>query len=661
MATGRVETNREIFLNGHYYPLRGPVLRQVANQFAQKTVIGEYTEASDPALSAITWSDLRLGLGRHIFSPTEPNPTNRFWTGNVNVEYAGHIFPQSHERKGEHIFGSTSGYYTYMADYRDNSTLFATYATLEDGSSYGISAIGASIVAFQPGSSQTSSYTDLKSGVVGDLRILAAPDGTKVRWTRSDVSDTNWYTDSSENIKYVAFWRGMMWGANDSGELFFTPDASSTAISWTAVARASVQDSLTVTGLTTGPSLTEDHENLYLIRSDGFDRYNNAVEEFDRIFKLPNHPQGGKGFDVFHESLYYSQGLAVWRWTPTTGAQLAEPIGFDLEDGVPASNRGFIQSMTHTLTHLYVQVQGTDSTLENSIYRWNPARGAWSLFGLNGTPATTNGREPAQGRIHATGAYSFFNDDLRLFAGWQKGPGNAGLTLHNPIISYRLPSDLSNPALVNDTTQLLGFTNSAEVVTPWIKAEANQNWVAFKIEGAANIIPPNTAATDSTQLVIEYGLNFNDDSWTEITRLHGASDSNHAFSAALKTTAEPVGIPFDAFRIRTRFISDTGAADDHAYDLTRLSLVFEKRPKLRYLFSFDIDLTNPNYKGYSAKQLREFLDEFYVQATLGEFTYSDEDPGGGRTYYVRAINPVSQEETGQVERDVVRMQLLELG
>lgn len=652
MATGRVENRNEVFLNGYFFPVRNGVTRQVANQFAPKTVIGEFSEASDPLLSAINWQDFTGGQGQLIFNPRGDGP-RRYWTGEMKTHFPGHAFPVGGLVSiGGQAFNSSTERPLFYRNYEGEF-----YTVLQDSaSSYALKKF-----SLDSGVSFTfdGPPTDMETGYLNGLNTLVVPtSGSHTFWTRSDTNDSTWFSDSSENIRHVQFWREMLWGVNESGELFFTPSLGDTSVTWTRVAQANVTSSRTVQNLAIGPDATGE-DALYLVRNDGFDKYDNATETFRRALVLPARREVTPGFTYWNGSVFYSQALSVLQWTPTPDGAITSVVGMDLLDGLDAPKAGVINTLDHTLTDLYAQVEPASSSFNGGIYRWNPVAG-WSPFALQSSTDLSGGsfKTAVTGEMHITEAdAAATNSPYRIAGGWAEVNPGGGLY---PAV-YAIPANGAALGLSSGFAD--GFARVTNLVTSWVEADPSQEWVALKAGFNVTPVPIGADAGGlGVTAKLSYGLNMIDSVWTDIGTVDGETDSAGAFDFKLPTPSNPVGVPFKAFRLRTQVQAEvTGDIPGVAYDIHSMGFVFEKRPKLRYLFTFDIDLTfKDKYKGRSAKELREAFDGFLMQQTLGEFTYSDEDPGGGKTYYVRAINPISQENTGQIERDIIRCNVMEL-
>lgn len=656
MAEPRVESANEVYLNGTLFPILGRVRSQVANQLAPKTVIGEFTEASDPALSAVTWKGFRRGLGKHAISASEPDAFERFWTGNVRNEYDNHTFPQNFNNVLPvfQLVADTNGPFRFFERYKDNNDSRGfTYLTTSSGAVRKIPhptppALITSSFASGPQNplvSLTSPATDFKAGHVGDLRVLVAAEGNRVQWTHSDTSDSTWQSDSSENIKFVEFWRQMMWGVNESAELFFTNDLSSTSIEWTKVSRARITSSATVTGLFLGPSVNGDEDGLYLLRNDGFDRYNNATEQFRQVFRVPPHPHGGTDVTVFSGSILYPAGMAIYRWSPLEQGNLVTQFGPDMDEGIESSLAGVITSITATPRQVFAQVNDTnDSTRIANVLTRQENTGWTRMFTSSAASSIAVGKMFVGTNDDSTNFY-LFNGTQRTLISDSTVSDTGAWAVHVNSITV----DGRNPVITTDTVNLTGF-DSASLTTPWLTVDGNQTWVAQKITVEANLVNP-TAEAAAASFHVDYGLDFAESSFRNIINITPSDSNQTRFESLLPSENNPVGVPFSAMRLRFQW----DPSGFQAHDLHKATITLIKKPVTRKAFEFDVELKN--YKGRSAAELSQRLDEFFNQSTNARFTYKD---AGDRVFFVTALTPQQEEETGYKDAGTVRVALLEV-
>lgn len=654
MTSLRIQNRNEIGLNGHVFRINGRVQRQIANQFAEKTVIGDYSEASDPVLSQITWRDFSGGQGRFLFDVNKPEHATQFWTGNVRNDMPGHIVPQPGFIATPSIRSSAGSDTTQVIVDRVRAkpdvNVTGTYTVSTDGgSSHRLNYANSSLGTYTFRDNLASRPFEIRTGTVNGTRSIAIAESTAVQWTYT--TPTSLFTDTSRFMKSISYWRNLLWGITNSGELSFSAEASDTStLNWTDVAQAEVTDTNTVKKLTTVRMQipgSDDRDHLVLVRNDGFDIYDRLTETFTPAFRLPASSAGGQGGIEWNGAFYYPYGLSLYQWTAGQGANQVRDVGLAVGEGVPEAQAGAIFDVAASPRQLFVSVKPTDSTEPGRVYV-RTAQTGWTEF-TQSTRANTPTSPMYVGLWPA--------DDYVLVPGW------AGFFPHSDI-TLRL--DLNQHSIVTDSrVNQISFNDdltgdSTSIVSPWIVADGNQDWNALKFSVDLSHLRSSIAVgLSQTSFALDYATEFNDTAWTNIISVNTSTSGDGLFpegkfEARLPSLTEPAGVPFTSIRWRARW----GVMNNNAYDLHHVSLTFQKRPKLRYAFSFEIDFSE-EVQGFSPKQQREFLDEFFMQATLGEFTYHDEHPGGGQTYYVTPLQPVASEETGTQESGVMRMTVME--
>lgn len=664
--SNRVERKDVVSLNGRLFWVSGGVRRQIANQFAQKTVIGEFNETSDPVLSQITWNDLRGGQGRYIIRPNELDEghLSEFWEGPTRNDILGHILPPPSDINLSQIFDSagetdSSAFITSLMWAKEGSATSEKlhFTATNDSAIHLLNAIAGNSNTFLQ--NLASKPLELKSGPVNGMQTFAVAESTSFEWGHSsdDLSNSgNWNTDSSQLMKSIEFWRDLLWGVSDSGELFFTGETTSTsALNWVSVANTHTISSNTIRSLKTGSMAipgSDDREHLFLVRNDGFDIYDRLTEKFTPAMRLPSSTNAGLGFHVWNGAAYYSYGLSLYQWAPTPNGNVVTDIGLGQKEGMSPKFVGDIYSVNASPRQLFATVTALNDSV-NGL-------GVDALYARSADAGWTQ---------VDNGVTSSRKVTTDMYVGpWLSGSSLAMVAISGIKTSpqsYRaVKLKIGNEVVNNDSAanviQAINGSDSDYVIGPWIIADGNQDWTAYKLSAEVSFLTGQQAfSNNSVYFALDYATDFNDSEWTRA--IYVVSDSTMSefpegrFEAPLPNATNPEGVPFTALRWRFNILS----RNHNFYDLHRLSLVFQKRPKLRYAFTFDIDYSKDSPQGYTPKEQREFLDEYYMQTTLAPFGYHDELPGGGQTYYVTPLQPTAQEETGNPEAGQVRMTVME--
>jgi len=668
--TTNVDRENTVNINGKSYAIEGDVRRELASTFPQKFVIGDVNEESHPLLSSITWTDFTGGMLKETIQHTElPENINRTFFTNLNTRHRGHLFkPHAFNRQA---YGSSAtatdadSPVQFIAEYRPSSaTTSNVYGT--NGSVGVLSLTPNNTVIYH---TLESSATDFHSGRVSGLGALVAPQGSRVSWTRSDTNITSWQDDSSELITHVTTWRDMLWGVNDSAELFFTPDVSGTSLEWTKVASAEVNGLGQQRGLLVGPD-----DKLYLNTRRGLHKYDNERERFDNVFDVPGSSDGGLGTTVWQGSIFWAQGLAIWRFTPSGGVNVVDPIGLNLEDGLPHNRLGRITALSHTIDEMFALVAPeTDSAQRPGVYSWNPQQGWQQFWTSSSNPKSASAvRNYTVGRSIFTGEQFGGPVNYHIVPAVSHLGGNARLGV--PLIPGKQnwvgPNNVDSVWGVGWST---GIQDSAtgtiaastfEMITPWIVADGQQTWTALSATVAHSFPKTNSSVygqssvvlTDSERMSVQYGTDYNN-SFTQLGTIKGKSDSN---GESMFTIGGDEGLPFEAFRFKIK-MNDSAAPTPQfttTPDVNRLSLHLHKNLDPLWGFTVVIDAKSQGF-GRSAKEVREELKALFDEKTLFTFSFKG-DADQREAYRVAPVGIQSVEGTGTDQSGQFLLRLAEV-
>ncbi len=621
-ASERVDSPDQVRINGVNYRIEGGVQRFLASTFPQKIVVGDFEEESHPLVSSITWNDLSGGMLKEFGE--FPGDENRSYFTNLHTRFKGHVTlgPRAD------LHGSSLEPYQQV-----------TYSALYRGEIY---SIGGTTVFLTNNTSVaqktvlTSTATDFFAGTAEDRRLLVAPQGERIQWTHSGVDDSVWLSDSSENITHVATWRNLLWGTNDSAELFFAENVSdSTAFSWTRVAQADLTDTGEQQGLMVGPD-----DMLYLVSKRGLHRYSNATETFDHVMKLPVSADGGAAFVEHQGSIFYAQGLSVWKFTPTGNANIAESVGLDRDGGLPFDRIGSITAMDHNTRDLFVGVRAIDTSAFDGVYAYDGV--GW--FGLWTAPL--KGGKLGNSLV----ANSTIGADWLFVARTDSAERN---TLQQERLE--MTSFTTNPSQLGGRFGLFNDDTGAIVIYPWVFSDNEQEWNAISVRAKASWHNPNgTQLADSTDFIaVSCGLN-QSSVFTEIGTIRGQSDSNSDVIFTLPNSVNPEGVPFSSIRVKAHLMG----GGDHTPDLNQLSISFRKNLDPLWGFNVVIDAAD-DQKGTSPQEVRENLKALFAEKKLMRFTFKG-DAGTHESYLVSPLELQTVEQTGFDDAAQYRLRLAEV-
>src|SRR3546814_17223549 len=87
--TYRAVDEKTISINQKLYRLNGKVRQFLASQRPGKITIGDYTDASNPLASELSWDDFRDGIGVEIADLRTDQ--NRAWFATTQLRYKGRV------------------------------------------------------------------------------------------------------------------------------------------------------------------------------------------------------------------------------------------------------------------------------------------------------------------------------------------------------------------------------------------------------------------------------------------------------------------------------------------------------------------------------------------------------------------------------------------
>lgn len=271
MPSGRVVEPNEVYLDGRYYRLLGPVRRSLVSQLPPKVTLGEWNEASNTIASSITWSDLTGGMGQEIMQVGDP--PNKVFYADANLS-APRQATLNFILNVDTLSSAASG-----VDIRDAAPF--TSAIILAGSSSIAGATEATtplVLSFGSGIQRTRQLADNPRQVaIGNLAgqtMCVVPTTSNLDFSTNPMSSGTWNRNTTD-ISYVSFWRDLLWGVNSSARtLHFTADLTG---AWTQVAGFS--STITPYGLLVGPA-ADGSEVLYLISDRGLYLYDSENERF---------------------------------------------------------------------------------------------------------------------------------------------------------------------------------------------------------------------------------------------------------------------------------------------------------------------------------------------------------------------------------------------
>ncbi len=614
MANPAVTGESQVLLDGRTYHIEGPVQRELATRFAPKTVIGDYTDESNPLISTATWRSWNGGFGLETIRSVDDFDRSRF--SSLYTRVPGHLL------LGPAVEELGSGVGTFLSCYFDfNDSLF-----IVDGMNIHAYDDANDSFVLNPIRTMATDVTDATSGVLNGESITVVARGAATDWSSNANDSLAWNTDTTA-MSRVTFWRDLLWGVDTVDQLSFTNDLND---GWTQVSELP-EPFEDVVNLFAGPSGDRnDPEALYLATRRGLWVYDNLNERFRNTgLSLP---KSNATSVAWNGAVFYTSEQRVFRFTPG--------VTNVIEDVTPSIVSDSFTTRTQ-LGHYQEAHPGIDGVFfitsgKPIVHQWDGK--AWSSFPANGHGVFSSG-ENVGGLFLSTsnGKHRLVFGHLELLV----NNGTASVTL--PVLS----SDLAGQSS-------FGFVPEGSLDTPWFDGfVSGRDKLAVSV-GLEVSIP------DSNETVRIFYTRDNGDTSGKVLELN--DPGYHAITVPIRDqdqNNEPAGVLFD--RISLRVEMETAFAADpshllHSPDIRRLSLNYIKAQPIRWAYSFTIEVD----AGESTAEVRKALENTFERQSLVQFAYRDP---GSATLDPKLVIPVSlrsEEMTGFEENGRFRVVVTEV-
>lgn len=645
----KVVEEKEIFLNGVYYPITRPIRSTLASIYPAKVVIGDTTKDSNLRSSIIAWSDWRGGIGVNRMEGA--GETDRAWFSTCQLRYKNHlVLPNLATATTTPSHGLGQAKIGAIATF-DNEV----YAFWNGGS-------GAtpSLWRYNNASDTWSEMTT--SGVTDEVTdsivftnaggtsylVFAHYDANGSGYSYS-TNGTSWTTDTKDT-QFLTVWDERLWGISYAGQL------------WSAAAVGTEHDDAALPlpdGSVTGLFVARNAFGLpviYAATTQGLFAHNadNAMWEETQM-TFPVHPDNGKGTVTWRDSVYIPSGNGIYKYINGSNAAVVTVIGPDRDDGLPSNKRGVIRLMAGSHNELLVGVDaqaGPAAVVYNAIPRqWQSHVGSTVMAGDTGLSTILGYNDMGWEVKWISGTAGERLDALHVSTGYNTYRAWWGL---NGVVYFMdLPKDVINPSEVDD----FAYATSATHETPWFNAGQSE---VDKLALNLRIECEGLSAADKEIVKIEYATDYSESYTTAVSSLDsstmGATSGTYTY-----TFGSNVGTAFRAIKFKLTLERDdattTGLEKYNTPDVTSLTLEYRKKIAAKWGHTVEIDLTN-EYRGKGPKDLRSSLISAIESATLVEFTFRD-DTSTERNYYVDVIAAQGMEFTGYDERGSTTIQVVE--
>lgn len=626
MSHGRVINENEVFLNDRFYRIDGGVKRDLISHQPPKISIGPFTKDDNPVVSTITWTNFPGGIGTEVIRSPE-DYQKAYWANIPVVQEPLGFMPGWSSQVATGVNSGTAVWYA-----PGTSSCFYVVTTNSSPAAFIERSTGAGGITLST-RTLAASPTDSTWGLLSTSATAASPlkqflivaQGASGIDFGHDLPYAN-FSSNSTGVTYITIYKDRLWGVNSSNELMFTPTPATT---WTIEAQVPVSTN-DVTGLLVAPS-EDAPEALYAVTKDGLYLYDEANQRFSHIrIAQTADRNAGKAFISHQGAIYYSAGQSVYRYTPSAGA--VESVGLARSDrSLYQFAYGRIQSFTAAGPYLFAQLtnDGQTTSLE-AIYRFS--NNVWEA--VVDSTATSSSRVIFNTHIQAIRDVP--NNRVAVF--YDRG-NNDGT-----FYSFEVPTDENWENRLTSTGKSGGLAGTGtnpprQVITPWIKRDTDQSWLALSLE--VDIQIPTTSMAFEPYYALNYSTAFT--SFGRST-VGGAVTYNMTTAAS---TADTQGIVFDAIRFRFSALSCHTSLDGSVI-MRRATFSFKKSFKPIYSFTFIVDATE-DYKGYTPMQIREGLEAVSTTPTLVEFTFKDElsATNVSEQHWVALQEMQSAEQTGK--------------
>ena len=691
--TQQVLDRNEISIDGKPYKTTGPIRVALASQRPGKITIGDYSDASNPLASEKSYSDWQGGILVEVGDPAKDQ--DRAFFADAQLRFNGHLILPRLATLTTTV--STQADVFVLIEYKNS--IYASYGTEVHTLNALAGGWGSSLITMASTGTDGVKGLLYPAGVATETLVIANGSGVVF-----SANGTDFTANVTQNIKYVIFHGGLLWGITQAGRLYYTNDLAGT---WTADAQLELPDGY-VTGLEV--SRAPDREmHIYAMTKVGPHIHNRDEETFlETEGNVPFHKDGSKGHHKWRGAINFSAGNAVYKLQIGDPQGILVPIGLDSDAGLPTDKRGAITVMEGSHNDLLV---GLDASTAEGLEELNTrvSRGVQNHHGT--TFNSKHGFSMIAGNNERGWEIKWLSeDDSRSITAMNVSNAYDVYRLwwaHNQRVYHMLlPVDVVNPLVVPDSTYAL----IGQLITPWFDAgRANQVKLMLSLIMETN--NPSSSETVKLEYAInrsdtfvdlvtqtvsgeqEYrlpGVNITDSSVANPTNIkadgHGLStgdvveitghtgstpsidgtrqvtvtDSDNFTIDDLEVTVAGTGGSVSsrggivARSIRFRISLARGASNTKdTPDMFKLTLVW--RPRMKSLFSAaaQIDVTQP-YKDRPPIQILEDLRALIDNGTLIEVTWTDET-NHTRNYLTDIEDMQTNERSGEIDHGHVNI------
>ena len=608
----RIVEENEISLNSVLYPIVGQVRPALTSVYPEKIVIGDVSSDSQPRASVVSWHDWRGGIG--IERQTARDPLRRAWWSTCQLQFDCHLLlPRLATQTAA---SGVAGSFTVGAIGELANEIYAAFGTAVRKYNNVTDSWGATLVTL------TAAATDAINFTLGGVTYLAFAHTDGYTYTSDG---TVWVTDA-KLTKFMVFWDTRLWGIDNTGQLW-----RSTAIGVETNDATIPLPSSMVNGMIAARNAAGSIIIYVMTRLGPYahDATNVKFEVAEPA--LPSHPDNGRGFVRWRDSMYISAGLAIYAVINGTNSAIVTVVGPDLDFGLPTAQQGVIAELVGSHNDLLALIDGTTPAAEVDMFDSgglgshvasvvNVDTGYSEILGWNTKGWETKWLAAANTASATAALVSAAYSTYRVWWG------------HNGRIYWmQVPTGIVNP----DQITSFPYAAAAEHITPWITVDAKDVdalALAFHVECQR--------MTANETVVVDYGLNYAA-TYTNFGTITADGLTTYTFP----NSTTPTGTAFRSIRFRLTFAR--GTVNTNSPDIVSMTFVYRKKLRPRWGATFVINV-GTEWKGLTARELQNALITAAESNALVEFTFHDDTTAGDpRNYYVDVLLPNGSEATGR--------------
>jgi hypothetical protein len=621
MANDRAIDRNTIVIDRKTYWTDGKVRLFDAAQQPGKIVIGEVSAADNPNASEWNIDDLRGGIGVEIADPAQD--ADRAWWSTLDLRRKGRFFLQRLATKTANSPAADIG---AMEEFKN--AMYATFSTAVHTYNNSTNTWGSS-----PLQTLDAAATDMAQGLVGGTETLVIATGSSLYYS----TDGSSWTQNTENIKHVVFWKDLLWGITNTGQLYYTDDLSA---AWSSDALLQLPASY-ITGMLVSRGRDQE-EHIFAVTKVGLSVHDDVHNRFltPAELKFPFHNDAGQGAIVWRGDIYYPAGNAVYK-IQIGDTTIIVPVGPDLDHGLPQDRRGVIVQLLGTHNDLIALLDASQASGISTPAR--VSRGVGKHHGF--TAGVSQGFSEVLGR-----------DDRGWEVKWITGTSGRGITagvVANAYSTYRmwwsenqevyyqqLPVDVVNPLQVPTST----YAADGLLETPW-----NDMGIRNQTKVALDVLVESVSPSTSEYLTVEYAKNYDDTSVGAYTLLTNTAYTDGRINVTGETKfrilvgGDPIGDVFRAIKFRVKMVR--GSTTTSTPQLIKLTLVWDNKINVLYGVSAVVQVKEKAPDGRNVKQQVEDLKASKAKGELSEVTYRN-NTTEAENYYMRIRDLQSLEEAG---------------